>query len=94
MKIFVTKEIVQEKHVGILGLYAYLNFYEFGVKLKKQSIRSNKKITLNGVELTKEEADIHDSVFVHEALEQWTDMQKALDKFSRLNPKAYMTLLD
>ena len=36
--------------------------------------------------LTKEEADIHDSVFVHEALEQWTEMQKALDKFSRLNP--------
>ena len=44
--------------------------------------------------LTKEEADIHDSVFVHEALEQWPEMQKALDKFSRLNPKAYMTLLD
>jgi hypothetical protein len=44
--------------------------------------------------LTKEEADIHDSVFYHEALEQWDKMQKALDKFSRLNPKAYMTLLD
>ena len=44
--------------------------------------------------LTKEEADIHDSVFVHEALEQWPEMQKALEKFSRLNPKAYMTLLD
>ena len=44
--------------------------------------------------LTKEEADIHDSVFVHEALEEWPEMQKALDKFSRLNPKAYMTLLD
>ena len=44
------------------------------------------------VELTKEEADIHDSVFVHEALEQWDDMLKAKDKFSRL--KAYMVLLD
>ena len=44
--------------------------------------------------LTKEEADIHDSVFFYEALEQWKDMQKALDKFSRLNPQAYMTLLD
>jgi len=44
--------------------------------------------------LTVEEANIHDSVFVHEALEQWADMQKALDKFSRLNPKAYMKLLD
>ena len=26
--------------------------------------------------------------------ENYDDMQKGLDKFSRLNPKAYMTLLD
>ena len=44
--------------------------------------------------LTPEEADLHDKVFYHEALEQWSDMQKCLDKFSRLNPKAYMVLLD
>ena len=44
--------------------------------------------------LTPEEADLHDKVFYHEALEQWSEMQKCLDKFSRLNPKAYMTLLD
>ena len=46
------------------------------------------------VELTKEEAEIHDQVFYHEALEQWDKMQKCIDKFSRLNPKAYMVLLD
>jgi hypothetical protein len=44
--------------------------------------------------LTKEEAKLHDQVFVHEALDQWDQMLKAKDKFSRLNPKAYMTLLD
>ena len=44
--------------------------------------------------LTVEEADLHDKVFYHEALEQWDKMLKAKDKFSRLNPKAYMTLLD
>jgi len=44
--------------------------------------------------LTVEEAYLHDRVFYHEALEQWDKMRKALDKFSRLNPKAYMTLLD
>ena len=44
--------------------------------------------------LTKEEADLHDQVFYHEALEQWDKMLKAKDKFSRLNHKAYMTLLD
>ena len=46
------------------------------------------------VELTKEESEIHDQVFFHEALEQWDLMNKAKDKFSRLNPSAYMTLLD
>ena len=46
------------------------------------------------VELTKEEAEIHDQVFYHEALEQWGKMPNAKDKFSRLNPKAYMVLLD
>ena len=46
------------------------------------------------VELTKEEADLHDQVFYHEALNQWDEMLKAKDKFSRLNPSAYMTLLD
>ena len=65
-----------------------------------QDMTDNKDYTrrnrFNGetVELTKEEADIHDQVFYHEALEQWDEMQKCLDKFSRLNPKAYMTLLD
>ena len=44
--------------------------------------------------LTKEEADLHDQVFYHEALEQWDKMLKAKDKFCKLNPSAYMTLLD
>ena len=65
-----------------------------------QDMTDNKDYTrrnrFNGetVELTKEQADLHDQVFYHEALEQWDEMQKALDKFSRLNPKAYMVLLD
>tara|TARA_X000001316_G_C887273_1_gene10406 strand:+ start:25 stop:222 length:198 start_codon:yes stop_codon:yes gene_type:complete len=44
--------------------------------------------------LTIEEADLHDKVFYYEALEQWSKMQKCISKFSRLNPKAYMVLLD
>ena len=44
--------------------------------------------------LTDEEALIHDQVFVCEALGKWNEMQKNLDKFSRLNPKAYMVLLE
>tara|TARA_E500000305_G_C3839538_1_gene151132 strand:+ start:99 stop:305 length:207 start_codon:yes stop_codon:yes gene_type:complete len=44
--------------------------------------------------LTSEEAMLHDEVKRAEQMEEFTKMQKALDKFSRLNPKAYMTLLD
>ena len=44
--------------------------------------------------LTLEEAKIYDKVKQDEIDENYTDMQKGIDKFSRLNPKAYMTLLD
>ena len=44
--------------------------------------------------LTAEESKIYDKVKQDEIDENYTDMQKGIDKFSRLNPKAYMTLLD
>ena len=44
--------------------------------------------------LTREEAMLHDTVKQAEEMQEYNKMQKALDKFSRLNPKAYMTLLD
>ena len=44
--------------------------------------------------LTNTEAMLHDEVKQAEAMEQYEKMQKALTKFSKLNPKAYMTLLD
>ncbi len=44
--------------------------------------------------LTREEAMLHDTVKQAEQMQEYDKMQKALDKFSRLNPKAYMTLLD
>ena len=44
--------------------------------------------------LTSEEAMLHDEVKRAEAMEEYEKMQKALSKFSRLNVKAYMTLLD
>ena len=70
-----------------------LSYMILDMKDNKDYTRRNR---FNGaaVELTKEEAEIHDQVFYHEALEQWDKMLKAKDKFSRLNPKAYMTLLD
>jgi hypothetical protein len=44
--------------------------------------------------LTAEEVKIYDQVKQDEKDEKYKDMQKGLDKFSRLNAKAYMTLLD
>ena len=44
--------------------------------------------------LTLEEAKLYDKIKQDEINENYTEMQKGLDKFSRLNAKAYMTLLD
>jgi len=44
--------------------------------------------------LTNEEAMVYDMVKQSEEMQEYNKMQKGLDKFSRLNVKAYMTLLD
>ncbi len=44
--------------------------------------------------LTNEEAILYDQVKMAEVNEDYKTLQSGLDKFSRLNPKAYMTLLD
>ena len=41
-----------------------------------------------------EEEKLYYEIKNAEVNEDYTTMQKGLDKFSRLNPKAYMTLLD
>ena len=45
-------------------------------------------------ELLTEEAKLYDKIKVAEYDERFKELQKGLDKFSRLNPKALMTLLD
>jgi len=44
--------------------------------------------------LTKEEAKLYDQIKLDEYLGNFNLMQRGLDMFSRLNAKAYMTLLD
>ena len=44
--------------------------------------------------LTEEEHKLYTQVKQDEIDERYDAMQKGLSKFSRLNPKAYMTLLD
>ena len=70
-----------------------LSYMIWDMKTERTEERRN-RFTNKREFLTKEEADLHDKVFYHEALEQWDQMLKVKDKFSRLNPKAYMTLLD
>ena len=44
--------------------------------------------------LTQEEYKLYNKIKTLELAELYDAMQKELDKFSRLNAKAYMTLLD
>ena len=44
--------------------------------------------------LTLEEYKLYNKIKTLELAELYDAMQKALSKFSRMNPKAYMTLLD
>jgi hypothetical protein len=44
--------------------------------------------------LTLDEYKLYNKIKMLELAELYDEMQKGLDKFSRLNPKAYMTLLD
>jgi len=44
--------------------------------------------------LTQAEAVLYDNIKRAEENEDYETLQKGLDKFSRLNPSAYMTLLD
>jgi len=44
--------------------------------------------------LTPEEHKLYHRIKNCELAELYGEMQQGLDKFSRLNPKAYMTLLD
>ena len=65
------------------------------------------RFTGESIELTKEEAEKHDAIFVNEALatledkdlgyggsKHWEIVRKNLDWFRKNNPKAYMVLLD
>ena len=46
------------------------------------------------IELNEEEDRLYRIIKNAEIDEQYDKMQKAIDKFSRLNPKAYMVLVD
>ena len=74
---------------------------------KKETYTRSNRFTGESIELTKEEAERHDQIFVDEmvatledkllgtgASRHWKNMRKNLDWFMKHNAKAYMVLLD
>ena len=62
--------------------------------MTKRTIKTTNEYSGESEMLTLEEYKLFIWIKEAEINHQWDDLQKGLDKFSRLNPKAYMTLLD
>ena len=59
-----------------------------------QQIKTTNPYSGQSAMLTQSEAIHYHMIKAFEKREEYELMQQGLDKFSRLNPKAYMTLLD
>ena len=59
-----------------------------------QQIKTTNPYSNQSTMLTPEEHKLYIEIKEHERDEEYNSMQKKLSKFSRLNAKAYMTLLD
>ena len=62
--------------------------------LKSKKIKTTNPYSGQSAMLTPEEHKLYHRIKNLELAELYDEMQQALSKFSRLNPKAYMTLLD
>jgi len=77
------------------------------IKSKAKTEERRNRFSGESIMLTKEEADKHDALFMHElmatledktlgtgASKHWQEMRNLLDWFMKNNAKAYMVLLD
>ena len=62
--------------------------------MAKPTIKTTNPFSGQSIMLTPEEHKLYSRIKNLELAELYDEMQKNLDKFSRLNPKAYMVLLD
>jgi len=69
-------------------------FHEHHKKTMQPKIQVTNPFSGQSAMLTEEENKLYLSIKLAELEERYETMQKQLSKFSRLNPKAYMTLLD
>ena len=63
-------------------------------KTEKRNIKVTNPYSGQSEMLTQSEAIHYFMIKKFEELEKYDLMQEGLDRFSRMNPKAYMTLLD
>jgi|TARA_R110000850_G_scaffold170988_1_gene296381 hypothetical protein len=57
-------------------------------------IKTTNPFSGQSIDLTEDENKLYLSIKLAELEQRYDIMQKAIDKFSRLNPKAYMVLVD
>jgi len=57
-------------------------------------IKTTNPFSGQSIDLTEDENKLYLSIKLAELEERYDIMQKAIDKFSRMNPKAYMVLVD
>ena len=62
--------------------------------MAKLAIKTTNPFSGQSVMLKATEYQLYNLIKGQEQMELYDQMQKNLDKFSRLNPKAYMVLLD
>ena len=67
---------------------------EYTTRVAKEKIKATNPYSGQSEMLTPEEHKLYIEIKEAELNEDYKTMQKGLDKFSRLNAKAYMTLLD
>jgi len=59
-----------------------------------EKIKTTNPYSGESIDLTQEESVLYRAIKTAEVQEDYELMQKRIDKFSRLNPKAYMVLVD
>ena len=63
-------------------------------KQKDTMIKTTNPFSGQSIDLTEDENKLYLSIKMAELTENYTFMQKQIDKFSRMNPKAYRVLVD
>jgi len=63
-------------------------------KTEERNIKTTNPYSGQSIDLTQEELNLYNTIKGLEEREQYEQMQKAIDKFSRMNAKAYKVLVD